>query len=98
MQVPNSEIVITCSFTAMFCELSQLQARSQQLRYWQKTKGPVMQIKGSKGIETIQLEQKIAGIEEARQRIKVMLYQKHTQARVQQIRAQQATSVPVANL
>lgn len=93
MQVSKSQTVVTFSFTAMFCELAQLQDRLNQLRYWQKTKGPVIQIRGTKGIETVHLDQKIIGIEKTRQHIKTMLYQKHTQTR-----AQQAASAPPANL
>lgn len=97
MQAPESQVVITCSFAVMVCELVQLQARLRQLRFW-KTKGPVIYIRGSKGVETIHLEQKIKGIEEARLKIKEMLYQKHTQTRAQQIRAQLAASSASVNL
>lgn len=83
MQATESQNMITCSFAVMICELAQLQARLQQLRYWLKTKGSNIKIKGSKGIETIQLEQKITDIEETRQWIKAMLYRKHTQTMAQ---------------
>lgn len=97
MQAPESRIVITCSFTVMICELVQLQARLRQLRFW-KTKGPIIHIRGSKGVETIQLEHKINGVLAARQRLKIMMYEKHKQTRAQQIRAQIAAAAAHVNL